>query len=124
MAEFPAPQERIVLTHFIVSDDVERSRRFYTEVLGVERRGSKAFKRAGVSRSWVRLRDALFSRGRDAGEVGRNRVGELEGHLDDLGGEAERARPGVRLTTALRPDPGRREGAGRRPRPSRSRTYW
>jgi hypothetical protein len=28
------PQQRMVLTHFIVSDDVERSRRFYTEVLG------------------------------------------------------------------------------------------
>src|SRR6476620_2040343 len=26
--------ERIVLAHFIVSDDVERSRRFYTDVLG------------------------------------------------------------------------------------------
>lgn len=36
MAEFPAPAEGIVLTHFIVSDDVERSRRFYTEVLGGE----------------------------------------------------------------------------------------
>jgi catechol 2,3-dioxygenase-like lactoylglutathione lyase family enzyme len=36
MAEFPAPEEGIVLTHFIVSDDVERSRRFYTEVLGGE----------------------------------------------------------------------------------------
>jgi catechol 2,3-dioxygenase-like lactoylglutathione lyase family enzyme len=36
MAEFPAPQEGIVLTHFIVSDDVERSRRFYTDVLGGE----------------------------------------------------------------------------------------
>ena len=34
MAEFPAPKEGIVLTHFIVSDDVERSRRFYTDVLG------------------------------------------------------------------------------------------
>ena len=34
MAEFPAPPEGIVLAHFIVSDDVERSRRFYTEVLG------------------------------------------------------------------------------------------
>jgi catechol 2,3-dioxygenase-like lactoylglutathione lyase family enzyme len=30
------PEEEIVLTHFIVSDDVERSRRFYTEVLGGE----------------------------------------------------------------------------------------
>src|ERR687891_1885386 len=36
MAEFPAPSEGILLTHFIVSDDVERSRRFYTEVLGGE----------------------------------------------------------------------------------------
>jgi catechol 2,3-dioxygenase-like lactoylglutathione lyase family enzyme len=36
MARFPAPTEDIVLTHFIVSSDVERSRRFYTEVLGGE----------------------------------------------------------------------------------------
>jgi catechol 2,3-dioxygenase-like lactoylglutathione lyase family enzyme len=36
MAEFPAPAEGIVLTHFIVAEDVERSRRFYTEVLGGE----------------------------------------------------------------------------------------
>ena len=31
---FPAPVQGIVLAHFIVSDDVDRSRRFYTEVLG------------------------------------------------------------------------------------------
>jgi catechol 2,3-dioxygenase-like lactoylglutathione lyase family enzyme len=36
MAGFPAPREGIALTHFIVSRDVERSRRFYTEVLGGE----------------------------------------------------------------------------------------
>ena len=36
MAEIPAPSEGILLTHFIVSGDVERSRRFYTEVLGGE----------------------------------------------------------------------------------------
>jgi catechol 2,3-dioxygenase-like lactoylglutathione lyase family enzyme len=36
VAEFPAPTEGFVLTHFIVSDDVERSRRFYTDVLGGE----------------------------------------------------------------------------------------
>ena len=36
MAEFPTPTDEIVLTHFIVSDDVERSTRFYTEVLGGE----------------------------------------------------------------------------------------
>ena len=34
MAELPPPADGMVLTHFIVSDDVERSRRFYTEVLG------------------------------------------------------------------------------------------
>jgi catechol 2,3-dioxygenase-like lactoylglutathione lyase family enzyme len=36
MADFPAPKQGIALTHFIVSRDVERSRRFYTEVLGGE----------------------------------------------------------------------------------------
>ena len=36
MAELPAPDEGIVLTHFIVSRDVERSRRFYSDVLGGE----------------------------------------------------------------------------------------
>jgi catechol 2,3-dioxygenase-like lactoylglutathione lyase family enzyme len=36
MAEFPAPKQGILLTYFIVSEDVERSRRFYTEVLGGE----------------------------------------------------------------------------------------
>jgi catechol 2,3-dioxygenase-like lactoylglutathione lyase family enzyme len=32
--EFPAPSEGILLTHFIVSADVDRSRRFYVDVLG------------------------------------------------------------------------------------------
>ena len=36
MPKFPAPTEEIVLTQFIVSSNVERSRRFYTEVLGGE----------------------------------------------------------------------------------------
>ena len=36
MAKLPAPTEEIVLTHFIVSCNVERSLRFYTEVLGGE----------------------------------------------------------------------------------------
>jgi catechol 2,3-dioxygenase-like lactoylglutathione lyase family enzyme len=36
MAEFPVPKDGIVVTHFIVSDDVARSRRFYTDVLGGE----------------------------------------------------------------------------------------
>jgi catechol 2,3-dioxygenase-like lactoylglutathione lyase family enzyme len=36
MAELPIPGQGILLTHFIVSTDIERSRRFYTEVLGGE----------------------------------------------------------------------------------------
>jgi catechol 2,3-dioxygenase-like lactoylglutathione lyase family enzyme len=36
MADLPNPTEGILLTHFIVSEDVERSTRFYTEVLGGE----------------------------------------------------------------------------------------
>jgi catechol 2,3-dioxygenase-like lactoylglutathione lyase family enzyme len=53
MAEFPAPDEGILLTHFVVSDDVERSRRFYTEVLGGEtvRAGEPSFVR--LANSWI-----------------------------------------------------------------------
>jgi catechol 2,3-dioxygenase-like lactoylglutathione lyase family enzyme len=36
MPRFPAPTEGIAITYFIVSRDVDRSRRFYTEVLGGE----------------------------------------------------------------------------------------
>ena len=53
MAEFPAPEHGIVLTHFIVSDDVERSRRFYTEVLGGEtvRSGEPTY--VALANSWI-----------------------------------------------------------------------
>jgi catechol 2,3-dioxygenase-like lactoylglutathione lyase family enzyme len=53
MAEFPAPNEGMVLTHFIVSDDVERSRRFYPEVLGGEtvRAGEPSF--VALANSWI-----------------------------------------------------------------------
>jgi catechol 2,3-dioxygenase-like lactoylglutathione lyase family enzyme len=53
MAEFPAPKEGIVLTHFIVSNDVERSRRFYTEVLGGElvRDGEPSI--VALANSWI-----------------------------------------------------------------------
>src|ERR1700745_2559337 len=45
MAALPPPPDGILLTHFIVSDDVQRSRRFYTEVLG----GRVSFARPGRS---------------------------------------------------------------------------
>ena len=53
MPKFPAPKEGILLTHFIVSGDVERSRRFYTEVLGGEtiRAGEPSF--VALANSWI-----------------------------------------------------------------------
>ncbi len=53
MAKFPAPTEGILLTHFIVSDDVERSRRFYADVLGGETimAGEPAF--VALANSWI-----------------------------------------------------------------------
>ena len=53
MAEFPAPSDGIVLTHFVVSDDVDRSRRFYSEVLGGEtvRTGEPSF--VALANSWI-----------------------------------------------------------------------
>lgn len=56
MAEFPAPAETsagFVLTHFIVCADVERSRRFYTEVLGGEtvRAGEPSY--VAIANSWI-----------------------------------------------------------------------
>lgn len=55
MAEFPAPKRGILLTHFIVSDDVERSRRFYTDVLGGEtvREGEPSI--VALSNGWVTI---------------------------------------------------------------------
>jgi catechol 2,3-dioxygenase-like lactoylglutathione lyase family enzyme len=58
MAEFPAPAEGIVLTHFIVASDVDRTRRFYADVLGGEvlREGcrqSSGSRTAGSSSTWA-----------------------------------------------------------------------
>ncbi len=55
MAELPPPPEGIALTHFIVSDDVERSRRFYTEVLGgrVVFSGEGGPTNVALSNSWI-----------------------------------------------------------------------
>jgi len=53
MAEFPAPADGIVLTHFIVAEDVERSRRFYTEVLGGETVLMGEPASVALSNSWI-----------------------------------------------------------------------
>jgi catechol 2,3-dioxygenase-like lactoylglutathione lyase family enzyme len=53
MAKFPAPESGIVLTHFVVSADVARSRRFYADVLGGEavRDGEPSI--VALANSWI-----------------------------------------------------------------------
>jgi catechol 2,3-dioxygenase-like lactoylglutathione lyase family enzyme len=53
MAELPTPGEGIVLTHFIVAKDVERSRAFYSDVLGGEtvREGEPSI--VQLANSWI-----------------------------------------------------------------------
>ena len=53
MAERPNPAEGILLTHFIVSEDVDRSRTFYTDVLGGEcvQEGEPSI--VQLSNSWI-----------------------------------------------------------------------
>jgi catechol 2,3-dioxygenase-like lactoylglutathione lyase family enzyme len=52
-AYFPHPSEGMLVTHFIVSDDLDRSRRFYTEVLGgvAVRSGEPTY--VALSNSWI-----------------------------------------------------------------------
>lgn len=53
MADSQATADEMVLTHFIVSADVERSRRFYTEVLGGKtvRSGEPSY--VALANSWI-----------------------------------------------------------------------
>jgi catechol 2,3-dioxygenase-like lactoylglutathione lyase family enzyme len=53
MAEFPSPEEGIVLTHFIVAADVERSRRFYADVLGGETIRTGEPSAVALANSWI-----------------------------------------------------------------------
>src|SRR6516162_8409958 len=55
MAEFPAPKEGIALTNFIVSADVDRSRRFYTKVLGGEAVLAGEVSIVALANSWVTI---------------------------------------------------------------------
>jgi len=55
MAQFPAPAEGFLLTHFIVSSDVDRSRRFYTEVLGGEAVLEGEFSIIALANGWVTI---------------------------------------------------------------------
>jgi catechol 2,3-dioxygenase-like lactoylglutathione lyase family enzyme len=53
MADRPIPTEGILLTHFIVSGDVERSRRFYSEVLGGETVMEGEPSMVALTNSWI-----------------------------------------------------------------------
>src|SRR5437016_14305171 len=55
MAQFPAPKEGIAITHFIVSRDVERSRRFYVEVLGGEAVLEGELSIVALANGWVTI---------------------------------------------------------------------
>ena len=69
MTELPPPPEGIALAHFIVSNDVERSRRFYTEVLG----GRVAFsrpRRVDLCRTGQQLDHHQCRRGPDRRQAG------------------------------------------------------
>ena len=55
MAEFPAPTEGFLLTHFIVSSDVDRSRRFYTEVLGGEALLEGELSIVALANGWITI---------------------------------------------------------------------
>jgi catechol 2,3-dioxygenase-like lactoylglutathione lyase family enzyme len=55
MAQFPAPAEGMLVTYFIVSSDVERSRRFYTEVLGGEAVLEGELSIVAMANGWVTI---------------------------------------------------------------------
>src|SRR5215471_3940869 len=55
MAQFPAPTEGFVITHFIVSRDVARSRRFYVEVLGGEPLLEGELSIVALANGWVTI---------------------------------------------------------------------
>jgi catechol 2,3-dioxygenase-like lactoylglutathione lyase family enzyme len=53
VAERPIPEKGFVLTHFVVSDDVDRSRDFYTNVLGGETVKDGYPSIVQVANSWI-----------------------------------------------------------------------
>ena len=56
MASFPAPDKEMLITHVVVSADVERSRRFYVDVLGGEAvLAGPEFSIVALGGSWVTI---------------------------------------------------------------------
>ena len=59
MAEFPAPAEGVLVTYLVVSSDVDRSRRFYTEVLGGETvLDGSDFSIVAIANGWITITTA------------------------------------------------------------------
>lgn len=78
MAEMPAPTEDFVLTHFIVSADVARSRDFYAGVLGGEVVVSGEPTIVQLANSWVII------------NVGGGPTGDKPGVVLDVPGDPDR----------------------------------
>jgi catechol 2,3-dioxygenase-like lactoylglutathione lyase family enzyme len=56
MADFPAPAEGLLVTYLVVSSDVARSRRFYTEILGGEEvLDADGFAIIAIANGWVTI---------------------------------------------------------------------
>ena len=56
VARFPAPEHGMLITHLVVSADVERSRRFYVDVLGGEAvLATPDFSIVALAGSWVTI---------------------------------------------------------------------
>jgi catechol 2,3-dioxygenase-like lactoylglutathione lyase family enzyme len=56
MAEFPAPKQGLLVTYLVVSGDVERSTRFYTDVIGGEAVvGGQEFAIVAIANGWVTI---------------------------------------------------------------------
>jgi len=56
MADFPAPKEGLLITYLLVSRDVKRSCRFYTEVLGGEAvLAGDDFSIVAIANGWVTI---------------------------------------------------------------------
>jgi len=79
VADFPAPAEGIVLTHFLVSGDVGRSRAFYTEVLGGEA------DIAAVYADWSAKGAQFLTEPIDRGPEIRCYLRDPDGHLIEVG---------------------------------------
>ncbi len=87
-ADFPAPEEGFVLTHFIVAADVERSRDFYVGVLGGRVSAFLNIRVADIHAAYEewRARGAEFlTPPKDHGAEIRCYMRDPDGHLIEVG---------------------------------------